>query len=86
MIAFRVMVARLIALTALVAVPALAGPPSERCREGATVCRDAYIKLEECEQKNHGDPEACATERKEADLWCMETTSACHTDGSRARP
>ena len=77
---------RILLAAFVLALPALATPPSEPCREGAVVCHDAYVKLEKCEQANPQDPNACGAERLEADRSCMQTTGACHTDGSRLKP
>lgn len=85
-IAFGVMTLRILSMSLALSLPALAVPPSEPCREGASYCREAYVKLEKCEQEAAGQPDACGAERAEADRTCMQTTSACHTDGSRARP
>lgn len=79
---------------------ALAGPPSEACRNGAVLCREAYEKLEECELSQAAatqaeteaeaeaelPADACAEARAEADARCRDTTSACDTDGSRLPP
>lgn len=70
----------------VLAVPALASSPSDACREGAAYCHVAYTQLEACERANPEAPDACEAERAEATRQCMETTSACHTDGSRAKP
>lgn len=80
------MMVRILSLSLLFALPALATPPSEPCREGAVFCREAYVKLETCEKANPGQPEACGAEREEADRTCMQTTGTCHTDGSRFAP
>lgn len=68
------------------AVPLVTTAPSPECRSGAPLCRDAHVRLEKCQQASAGNPEACATERSEADAACKTATSACHTDGSRAPP
>lgn len=65
---------------------ALAGPPGEACRKGAALCREAYEKLEKCELAHPDAPESCADARAQADARCRDTTSACHTDGSRLPP
>lgn len=85
-VAFGPMTLRILSMSLAFALPALATPPSEPCREGASYCREAYVKLEKCEQAAQGQPDACGAERAEADRTCMQTTSVCHTDGSRARP
>ena len=85
-VAFGAMSPRLLLASFALALPALATPPSEPCREGAVVCRDAYVKLEKCEQGNPDAPDACGAERLEAERACMQTTGACHTDGSRFKP
>lgn len=79
---------RILALSfaTVLALPALASSPSEACRDGAAYCHVAYLQLEECEKANPDAPEACDAARAEADRQCMETTSVCHTDGSRAKP
>lgn len=72
----------------------LAGPPSDACRGGAALCREAYEKLEKCELARAAAPkvdeanaaDACAAARAEADARCRDTTSACDTDGSRLPP
>lgn len=81
-------IARLFALAvALAALPAVAGEPSAPCRDGATRCREAWVKLDECTAARQESAEtACTAERAEAEAACKESTSACHTDGSRNPP
>ena len=40
---------KLILAAVIVAVPALADPPSQECHSGASQCRDAFVALEKCE-------------------------------------
>lgn len=65
---------------------ASASEPSSACRDGATQCRDALAKLDECERAQADKPEGCTAVRGDADAACRSSTSACHTDGSRSPP
>lgn len=80
------MMLRIVALSFLFTLPAYASSPSDACREGAAYCHVAYLQLEQCEKANPDAPDACEAERAEATRQCAETTSVCHTDGSRAKP
>lgn len=74
------------ALVVGLALPALATPPSEECRDTAPACRDAFVKLDACEKKNSETPEDCAAERADTDTSCKASASACDRDGSKRTP
>lgn len=76
-------IASIFALVAGLALPALATPPSEECRDTAPACRDAFVKLESCEKKQAETPEACTAERADTETACKASASACDRDGSK---